>query len=251
MASRSWWWCRDLSSLLHIQVDITCTGQVNWQQLCSFLFLEYTERERASIPTAALLDRQPQIRHCSHNKVGLPTVLVNQDVKMHLCRMLQCWNNYTESSMVVFSRQNTHFLSDYSLGMEMQSSWNSFFPSCNTQLFNFFSILFFCIFLIILTAVQREPTVRVVAVSHPPSLHYISVSKGGQITVWNSSLHILKTLAVSDISVLLLHARGNTTHSLFILPSLLETQRRKWLTQGGSEVGRLMLCIWATSTRLL
>ncbi|KAF0025262.1 hypothetical protein F2P81_022143 [Scophthalmus maximus] len=90
------------------EVDISCTGQVRWQQLCSYLLLEYTERERASIPTAALLDSQSQIRHCAHNK--------------------------------------------------------------------------------------REPTVRVVAVSHPPPLRYVSVSKGGQITVWNSSLHILKTL---------------------------------------------------------
>ncbi|GLD57556.1 WD repeat-containing protein on Y chromosome-like protein [Lates japonicus] len=93
------------------EVDISCTGQVRWQQLCSYLLLEYTERERASIPTAALLHSQPQIRHCSHNK--------------------------------------------------------------------------------------REPTVRVVAVSHPPPLRYISVSKGGQITVWNSSLHILKTFGLA------------------------------------------------------
>lgn len=55
---------------------------------------------------------------------------------------------------------------------------------------------------------------RVVAVSHPPPLRYISVSKGGQITVWNSSLHILKTLGVSEIMVLLLHPQGNTAHSL-------------------------------------
>uniref|UniRef100_A0A8D3ED63 Si:dkey-202c14.3 n=1 Tax=Scophthalmus maximus TaxID=52904 RepID=A0A8D3ED63_SCOMX len=93
------------------EVDISCTGQVRWQQLCSYLLLEYTERERASIPTAALLDSQSQIRHCAHNK--------------------------------------------------------------------------------------REPTVRVVAVSHPPPLRYVSVSKGGQITVWNSSLHILKTLGLA------------------------------------------------------
>ncbi|KAG7226387.1 hypothetical protein INR49_013798 [Caranx melampygus] len=93
------------------EVDITCTGQVRWQQLCSYLFLEYTERERASVPTAALLDSQPQIRHCSHNK--------------------------------------------------------------------------------------REPTMRMLTVSHPPPLRYISVSKGGQITVWNSSLHILKTVGLA------------------------------------------------------
>ncbi|XP_068439589.1 cilia- and flagella-associated protein 337 [Clinocottus analis] len=93
------------------EVDVSCSGQVKWQQLCSYLLLEYTERERASIPRAALLVSRPQIRHCSHNK--------------------------------------------------------------------------------------REPTVRVVAVSHPPPLRYLSVSKGGQITVWNSSLHILKTLGLA------------------------------------------------------
>ncbi|XP_034070180.1 WD repeat-containing protein on Y chromosome isoform X1 [Gymnodraco acuticeps] len=93
------------------EVDISCSGQVRWQQLCSYLLLEFTERERASIPRAALLDKQPLIRLCSHNK--------------------------------------------------------------------------------------REPTVRLVAVSHPPPLRYISVSKGGQISVWSSSLHILKTLGLA------------------------------------------------------
>nr|XP_046232345.1 WD repeat-containing protein 49 isoform X2 [Scatophagus argus] len=93
------------------EVDISCTGQVKWQQVCSYLLLEYTERDRASVPRAALHDSQPQIRHCAHNK--------------------------------------------------------------------------------------REPTVRVVALSHPPPLRYVSVSKGGQITVWNSSLHILRSLGLA------------------------------------------------------
>lgn len=53
----------------HNQVDIRCTGQVKWEQLCSYLLLEYTERERASVPKAALQDSQQLIRHCSHNKV--------------------------------------------------------------------------------------------------------------------------------------------------------------------------------------
>ncbi|XP_062299179.1 WD repeat-containing protein 49 [Scomber scombrus] len=53
------------------EVDICCTGQIKWQQLCSYLLLEYTERESASIPRAALLDSKLQIRHCSHNKVGI------------------------------------------------------------------------------------------------------------------------------------------------------------------------------------
>ncbi|XP_068161900.1 cilia- and flagella-associated protein 337 [Antennarius striatus] len=93
------------------EVDVTCTGQVTLQQLCSYLLLEYTDRERASIPRAALQDSQPLIRHCPHNK--------------------------------------------------------------------------------------REATVRVVAVCHPPPLRYVSVSKGGQITVWNSSLHVCKSLGLA------------------------------------------------------
>ncbi|XP_059180010.1 WD repeat-containing protein on Y chromosome [Centropristis striata] len=116
------------------EVDISCTGQVKWQQLCSYLLLEYTERERASIPRAALLDTQPQIRHCSHNK--------------------------------------------------------------------------------------REPTVRVVAVSNPPPLRYISVSKGGQVTVWSSCLHILKTLVLAgDPTEEVAHTRrfrGWTTDAVYM-----------------------------------
>lgn len=54
---------------LLFQVDIDCAGRVTWQQLCSYLHLEYAERERASIPRAALLDAAPLIRHCPHNTV--------------------------------------------------------------------------------------------------------------------------------------------------------------------------------------
>ncbi|XP_075890706.1 cilia- and flagella-associated protein 337-like isoform X3 [Nelusetta ayraudi] len=44
---------------------------------------------------------------------------------------------------------------------------------------------------------EREPMVRVVAVSSPPPLRYISVSKGGQTTVWSSSLHALRSLGLA------------------------------------------------------
>jgi len=47
----------------------------------------------------------------------------------------------------------------------------------------------------------------VVAVSHPPPLRYISISKGGQITVWSSSLHTLKTFVVSDVVLLVSHSQ--------------------------------------------
>lgn len=52
----------------------------------------------------------------------------------------------------------------------------------------------------ILTCLQREPTVRVLAVSSPPPLRYFSVSEGGQTTVWSSSLHALSSLGVSACS---------------------------------------------------
>lgn len=66
---------------------------------------------------------------------------------------------------------------------------------------------------LIFTHMQREPTVRLLTVSHPPPLRYISVSKGGQITVWNSSLHILKTVGVSDIMGQLLHPQWKVSSS--------------------------------------
>lgn len=62
------------------------------------------------------------------------------------------------------------------------------------------SLIMFCILfsLLILADGQRELTVRVIAVSSPPPLRYISVSRGGQVTVWNSSLRILRSFRVSE-----------------------------------------------------
>ncbi|XP_030630928.1 WD repeat-containing protein on Y chromosome [Chanos chanos] len=47
---------------------------------------------------------------------------------------------------------------------------------------------------------KQEPVTRVVAVSKPPPLRYVSVSKGGTITVWSSHLHMLKSLEVGKLS---------------------------------------------------
>ncbi|KAF3853398.1 hypothetical protein F7725_014086 [Dissostichus mawsoni] len=88
------------------EVDISCSGQVRWQQLCSYLLLEFRERESL----------HPQSR--SAGQTAADQTLLPQQV-------------------------------------------------------------------------------RLVAVSHPPPLRYISVSKGGQISVWSSGLHILKTLGLA------------------------------------------------------
>ncbi|XP_028813763.1 WD repeat-containing protein on Y chromosome isoform X2 [Denticeps clupeoides] len=44
---------------------------------------------------------------------------------------------------------------------------------------------------------QREPIVRMVAVSQPPPLRFITVSKRGTLTVWNRSLHIVTSVQLS------------------------------------------------------
>ncbi|XP_046888665.1 WD repeat-containing protein 49 [Hypomesus transpacificus] len=116
------------------EVDITCVGSVAWGDLCGYLLQQARERELSSIPRGALLDTEPLITHCSHNK--------------------------------------------------------------------------------------QEPTTRVVAVPHPPPLRYISVSKGGLLTVWNSRLHILKTLEAPGRRSLLLWGdeRGGVHLLWFLLP---------------------------------
>ncbi|XP_034148130.1 WD repeat-containing protein on Y chromosome isoform X2 [Esox lucius] len=93
------------------EIDISCDGYVEWEELSNYLLQQCREREHSSRLRDALLDTEPLIRHCSYNK--------------------------------------------------------------------------------------QEPTIRVVAVPHPPPLRYISVSKVGLLTVWDSQLHIHKTLELS------------------------------------------------------
>uniref|UniRef100_A0A674MFQ7 Si:dkey-202c14.3 n=1 Tax=Takifugu rubripes TaxID=31033 RepID=A0A674MFQ7_TAKRU len=67
---------------------------------------------------------------------------------------------------------------------------------------------------------KREPTVRVIAVSSPPPLRYISVSRGGQVTVWNSSLRILRSFrlagdAAEEVASMR-RFRGWTTDAVFM-----------------------------------
>ncbi|CAL1599108.1 unnamed protein product [Knipowitschia caucasica] len=92
------------------EVDICGSGRLSWQQLSSYLLLEYSHRHQASVP-AALHQTRPLIRHCSRNK--------------------------------------------------------------------------------------QEPTVRVVAVFSPPPVRYVSVSKGGQLSVWDKDLRITHTLRLA------------------------------------------------------
>ncbi|KAK1793801.1 hypothetical protein P4O66_001530 [Electrophorus voltai] len=44
---------------------------------------------------------------------------------------------------------------------------------------------------------KQEPITRIVEVSHPPPLRYVTISKGGNMIVWNSNLRAVKTLELS------------------------------------------------------
>ncbi|CAB1313164.1 unnamed protein product [Coregonus sp. 'balchen'] len=116
------------------EIDVSRDGYVEWEELCSYLLQQCRERDRTSRPRSALLDTEPLIRRCSHNK--------------------------------------------------------------------------------------QEPTIRVVAVPHPPPLRYISVSKGGLLTVWNNRLHVLKTLELAgdpaEQGVNRRRFRGWTTDAVYL-----------------------------------
>ncbi|KAI4891655.1 hypothetical protein NFI96_019933, partial [Prochilodus magdalenae] len=45
---------------------------------------------------------------------------------------------------------------------------------------------------------KQEPVTRILEVSQPPPLRYISVSKGGTLTVWNSRLQVIRSLETSS-----------------------------------------------------
>ncbi|XP_019371875.1 PREDICTED: WD repeat-containing protein on Y chromosome-like isoform X1 [Gavialis gangeticus] len=47
---------------------------------------------------------------------------------------------------------------------------------------------------------KQEPTTRVLAISSPPSLWFVTVSRGGLLTTWDSGLHIRKTFEIATES---------------------------------------------------
>ncbi|XP_045580316.1 WD repeat-containing protein on Y chromosome [Salmo salar] len=116
------------------EIDVSCDGYVEWEDLCSYLLQQCRERDHTSRPRGALLDTEPLIKHCSHNK--------------------------------------------------------------------------------------QEPTICVVAVPHPPPLRYISVSKGGLLTVWNNRLQVLETLELAgdpaEQGVNRRRFRGWTTDAVYL-----------------------------------
>ncbi|XP_066520049.1 cilia- and flagella-associated protein 337 [Hoplias malabaricus] len=67
---------------------------------------------------------------------------------------------------------------------------------------------------------RQEPVTRIVEVSQPPPLRYITISKGGTLTVWNSCLHLLKSLDLygdtGDEAGLGRRVRGWTTDAVYL-----------------------------------
>ncbi|XP_036073071.1 WD repeat-containing protein 49 isoform X2 [Oryzias melastigma] len=63
---------------------------------------------------------------------------------------------------------------------------------------------------------EREPTVRILPISQQPPLRYVTVSTGGHITVWSSSLRILKTSTISGDPAHSSGFRGRVTDAAYM-----------------------------------
>ncbi|XP_076155259.1 cilia- and flagella-associated protein 337 [Alosa pseudoharengus] len=67
---------------------------------------------------------------------------------------------------------------------------------------------------------KQEPVIRVVCVSQPPPLRFISISKGGVLSVWNRHLHLMRSLELIGDPAEGEHLRGKfkgwTTDAIFL-----------------------------------
>ncbi|MFT7804220.1 WD repeat-containing protein on Y chromosome-like [Arapaima gigas] len=61
------------AELLFNKVDASFEGYVDWDKLCSYLLLQYREKEFVTQPRASVLSSRPLIRHCLHNKQDTTT----------------------------------------------------------------------------------------------------------------------------------------------------------------------------------
>ncbi|KAG7491778.1 hypothetical protein MATL_G00007240 [Megalops atlanticus] len=58
------------TELLFNKVDTSCDGYVDWDEFCTYMLLQYREKDRTVQPRDALLSPQPLIRHCPYNKLS-------------------------------------------------------------------------------------------------------------------------------------------------------------------------------------
>ncbi|KAJ1129414.1 hypothetical protein NDU88_007784 [Pleurodeles waltl] len=93
-------------------VDTSCDGFVDWSEFCTFMLLQYKEKDYVKTKKETFLTQQPTIRLCLQNK--------------------------------------------------------------------------------------QEPTSCILAISSPPPVWFMTVSKGGILTAWDSDLHIQKSYEISD-----------------------------------------------------
>ncbi|KAM3922899.1 cilia- and flagella-associated protein 337-like [Leptodactylus fuscus] len=107
--SESW---DDNLELLFNKVDTSCDGFIDWSEFCTYLLLQYKERDYMAVQRATFIG-EPIIRLCTRNK--------------------------------------------------------------------------------------QEPTCRIVAVSCPPSLWFMSFSKGGVLTIWDGTLQLQKSYEIDSM----------------------------------------------------
>ncbi|XP_036384187.1 WD repeat-containing protein on Y chromosome [Megalops cyprinoides] len=65
LGSECW---KSQTELLFNKMDTSCDGYVDWDEFCTYMLLEYREKDRTVKPRDALLSPQPLIRHCPCNK---------------------------------------------------------------------------------------------------------------------------------------------------------------------------------------
>ncbi|XP_078509633.1 cilia- and flagella-associated protein 337-like [Lissotriton helveticus] len=109
LGSDSW---NNQMEVLFNKVDTSCDGFVDWSEFCTFMLLQYKEKDYVKTKKETFLVQQPIIRLCLPNK--------------------------------------------------------------------------------------QEPTTRILAISSPPPVWFVTVSKGGVLTVWDSDLHIQKSFEIAD-----------------------------------------------------
>lgn len=59
--------------LLFNKVDTSCDGYVDWDEFCTYMLLQYKERDFVSTRRETFLETQPLIRLCLHNKQEVTT----------------------------------------------------------------------------------------------------------------------------------------------------------------------------------
>ncbi|XP_065419759.1 WD repeat-containing protein on Y chromosome-like isoform X4 [Chrysemys picta bellii] len=191
-----------------VPASITCFDQSKSPRLEEELELGHLQLLEALFATHSSPEGEDQgreaenkdqwVRPCRKQKVQPPGSLTLQEFHRALSELIgsESWNNQSE---LLFNKVDT--------SCDGLIDWNKFCA---------YLLLYYKernhmktkkeIFLgrepLIRHSVQNKlaPTTRILAISSPPPLWFVSVSKGGVLTTWDSALHIQKTYEIAPDS---------------------------------------------------